>query len=265
MRLLVAASREQGDVTTMASRRIDELIDIVFPTACMGCGAPGGRLICDRCVRAMVLCRPCSGQGFEAGRPGGWSPSFDAVVAASWYRGLAREALLRLKSSCRPAADPLALAMVAAAGNDPLFVAPDFVCFVPSTRAKVVERGYNPAELLARRVARMIGRPVLDCIEKSRVTRDQDSLSGQDRTHNVAGAFRPARTVRQGAAALLVDDVITTGSTADSCALAVLESGAGEVRVLVAARAYLRGPGASSMYQSQVPPSLPRRPTADFS
>jgi predicted amidophosphoribosyltransferase len=145
--------------------------------------------------------------------------------------------VLRLKSSQRPVAVPLSRLMLAAAGNDPVYLAPERVFFVPSEKAKVKQRGYNPAELLALLIARHLGRPLERSLYKARPTLDQNRLSGQQRWANVRGAFMVAADSRVSGRALLVDDVLTTGATADACACALKDAGAESVNVLVAARA----------------------------
>jgi predicted amidophosphoribosyltransferase len=148
--------------------------------------------------------------------------------------------ILRLKSSARPFAAPLARLMIVAAGNEPAYLAPDRVFYVPSDRIKLIERGYNPAELLAREVSRHLGRPLEDRLEKTRWTVDQDGLSGPGRWKNVPGAFAVVPGGGVIGRALLVDDVLTTGATADSCCRAIMQAGADSVHVLVAAHAILR-------------------------
>jgi len=145
--------------------------------------------------------------------------------------------VLRLKSSQQPLAVPLSRLMLAAAGNEPAYLAPEQVFCVPSEKARVKQRGYNPAELLALLIARHLGRPLELSLLKKRHTLDQDGLSGKERWGNVADAYMVAPDSRVRGKVLLVDDVLTTGATADSCARVLVEAGADRVNVLVAARA----------------------------
>ena len=216
-----------------------ELLDLAFPTACHGCGAPGGEVLCPRCLAEIALSTSREDLEEHGGIKAGSRPAqgFSGFRAAGPYEGLLREAVLALKSSRRPFAAPLALLMMAAAGNDPAYIAPDAVCFVPSTRAKVLERGYNPAEVLARIISGRTGRPIVACLAKTRETEDQDALSRAARFPNVNGAFRARASDVRGGRILLVDDVLTTGATAGSCSEALLSAGARSVHVLVAAEA----------------------------
>jgi predicted amidophosphoribosyltransferase len=112
---------------------------------------------------------------------------------------------------------------------------------VPSTRAKTARRGFNPASLLAREVARLLDRRLLEALVMTRKTADQDVTPGHLRAGNVSGAFAVARGLETPGDVLLVDDVLTTGATTDACSEALQEAGAWSVQILVAARAVLRG------------------------
>lgn len=151
-----------------------------------------------------------------------------------------KDMVIALKSSVRPFAWPLSRLMAAAAGNDPEYCRPDQVCFVPSERKRVSERGYNPAEVLARLLASYWGRPLVPLLVKVRRTADQDSLARAERWTNVNGAFESTGRIMPGGAVLLVDDVLTTGATAGACARALKEGGARTVLVLAAASTPLR-------------------------
>lgn len=216
----------------------EELLDIIYPSACLGCGTTVA-VVCSSCF-ASIAGKPLFGLGVADGPLRLRAPTaLSDYRAACEHGGLAREMVLKLKSSARYLAAPLGLLMVAAGGNDPAYLVPDMVGFVPPERRKVAERGYNPAELLARVVARHLGRPIGDCLNKTRATLDQDHAAGDVRWSNVEGAFSvvPGREPR--GSVVLVDDVLTTGATADACARALLSAGAREVRLLVSARAVL--------------------------
>jgi ComF family protein len=109
---------------------------------------------------------------------------------------------------------------------------------VPLSRRRRRERGFNQAELIARAVAREAGLPLESRIlRKIREAVPQAGLSASARRKNVRSAYR-ARLPRshRGKTLLLVDDVLTTGATAESAASALLAAGAGAVDVLTLAR-----------------------------
>jgi ComF family protein len=113
----------------------------------------------------------------------------------------------------------------------------DVVTFVPATRRAVVARGFNPAEELARPLAGALRLPFRPMLRKLRETADQASLARARRARNLRGAFAVRAVPAAAGRVLLVDDVMTTGSTANECARALRRSGAAEVVVLVFARA----------------------------
>jgi len=143
-------------------------------------------------------------------------------------------------------ADPMGAAMAAAAergAGDPLTAggAPRTVVVpVPTTAARLRRRGYNQAELLARRVAALRGLPPVPAIARAGGGGSQTSLAPSERRENVRGAFRPVRSEASlvaGSDVLLVDDVLTTGATASEAALALASMGAASVTLLTYARA----------------------------
>jgi ComF family protein len=116
---------------------------------------------------------------------------------------------------------------------------PELLVPVPLHPGRERERGYNQALLLARRVGRAWGVPVCaDALERTLATRPQTELSAEARRANVRGAFslrRPEPVAGRHVA--LIDDVVTTGSTAAACARCLEAGGASRVGVLAVARA----------------------------
>lgn len=115
---------------------------------------------------------------------------------------------------------------------------PDLVVPVPLHPKRLRWRGYNQAAELARPLANRLGTDLAHtALVRTRNTVPQSTLSGPDRLTNLKGAFRADHAQVNGKHALLVDDVMTTGSTLEECARALAESGAASVDVLVLARA----------------------------
>ena len=128
------------------------------------------------------------------------------------------------------------LAAVAADAVADALPAPDVaaLAFVPSDRARGLERGHHPAERLARELGRRWSLPVHALLGRTRPASRQRGLTLADRRRNVGGAFAPAGESPSRVA--LVDDVYTSGSTANAAASALRKSGARRVEVITFAR-----------------------------
>ena len=113
----------------------------------------------------------------------------------------------------------------------------DAIVPMPLHWRKRWQRGFNQADLLAREISRRTHTPVRNALRRVRFTATQAGLTNAKRRKNVSGAFRPKRAdVLRGQRVLLVDDVMTTGSTAAACARALKIAGARQVVLLTVAR-----------------------------
>jgi len=117
----------------------------------------------------------------------------------------------------------------------------DAVAFVPMTKNKLRERGYNQAELLAKEIGNALQIPVCEFLFKERETRFQHKLSRQERKENVKDVFTAKDAF--GKIILLVDDICTTGLTLSACAEALYQDGAKSVQAITAASASLNRVG----------------------
>ena len=222
----------------------------VMPPLCPVCRAvprPVGAWACDPCAEAMGLlptprCPQCGGacdgalaicgECLRAGeRP--WAHA----VSAFAFRGLAREAVHRLKYQGDTALVPLfAVAMAQdwrRHGQGEL----DVVVPVPLHWTRQLRRGYNQAELLARMVARQLGLPCERLLRRRRRTAQQALLEMEARQKNIRGVFaHRCGTQTAGRRVLLVDDVLTTGATLGEAARVLEAAEAAAVSVLTAAR-----------------------------
>jgi ComF family protein len=164
---------------------------------------------------------------------------FDAAACFGAYEGTLRELIHLYKySKIRTMARPLSNLLMAALPRTEAF---DAVTPVPLHWRKRWQRSFNQSELLAREIARRTGIPVLNAVRRVRATQTQAGLSNTGRRQNVTKAFecRSGERWRQlisGKRILLIDDVMTTGSTAASCALALKQGGASRVVLLTVAR-----------------------------
>ena len=108
------------------------------------------------------------------------------------------------------------------------FPAPDCIVYVPMTKPDEKKRGYNQARLLAEAVAKRTGIPLIkNAVIKTKKTTGQKELGRTDRAKNLEGSFKvEKRGEIKGKAVLIVDDVLTTGATADEICKQLLKAGA---------------------------------------
>jgi ComF family protein len=113
----------------------------------------------------------------------------------------------------------------------------DLIVPMPLHWRKRWSRGYNQSELLAKEIARRWGVPVANIVQRVKATAPQAGLSNSKRRLNVRAAFRIRKGSNiKGLRVLLIDDVVTTGSTASACASVLKRAGASHVAVAAVAR-----------------------------
>ena len=189
---------------------------------CDGCGMPFE-------VDPRSRCAGCQADPF----------SFERARAACLYDETSRDPILQLKHADRLDLAPLFARWLSRTAA-PLIEAADAIAPVPLHPLRLLRRRYNQAAEIARPLAAMTGTPYLaDALVRRRATATQGGKSGSGRRRNVAGAFEvPARRAGQvaGLRILLIDDVLTTGATAEGCARALKAAGAARVDLAVVAR-----------------------------
>jgi ComF family protein len=166
-------------------------------------------------------------------------PNYNRARAAVRYDETARTMVQAFKYGDRLDLAPAMGRWMATAGRELLGEA-DALVPVPLHWRRLWSRRFNQAATLAQTVSRTSGVPVAhDLLKRVRATRQQVGLTQSERTRNVQGAFRVPREARPqvlGKRLLLVDDVLTSGATLDTCARILLRAGAANVDVLVFAR-----------------------------
>ena len=224
------------------------VIDFALPPRCGGCGTIVDEVdsFCTACWTKLEFlgpggCQRCGLplQGTDAETCGAClakPPRLDRIRAAVAYGEISRSIAMRLKYGRKVA---LARTMsrfmqplVGEAGPDSVFVP------VPLHRARLWGRGFNQSVAVAKELSRRTGLPVaVDALKRTRSTPPLKGMSMHQRRRTVAGAFKanPAADLR-GRRVILVDDVLTTGSTANACARVLKRAGAARVELISWAR-----------------------------
>jgi len=198
---------------------IVSLLDLLMPPACAACGRSGA-LLCPQCLGGLQApSRPAdrflaSDAGVVVG------DALWLALAAFAYEGPMRRALAAFKYSGASRLAPiLARAAAPAFGELLRITGPAVLVSVPVHRERQRARGYNQAELIARR----LGVPMAPALERVRPTTKQHRLNRVARLQNLRGAFRATGVVPT--VAILVDDIITTTATLEACASVLREAG----------------------------------------
>jgi len=195
------------------------VITLTNQKVCQRCGTPlfNGESQCDACTD--------------------FHPPYHSLRSWAVYRDPVRKAIHGLKyHNNLGLADfftPMLLNLIATESWDT-----DLVIPVPLSRARLRSRGYNQAGVLAFPVAMSLGKRYSpNGLSRIRETPTQVSLTAEQRRQNVVRAFRANPAIVQNKRVLLIDDVVTTGSTLAECSSALVSAGASTVYCLTLARA----------------------------
>jgi ComF family protein len=229
-------------------------LNFVYPPLCVGCralvGEPGS--LCATCWQGVEFldgpaCE-CCGLPFELDPGPGTRcaaclaepPVFDRARAVMRYDEASKGPILALKHADRLDLIPGFARWLDRAGRAMLDET-DVIVPVPLHALRLWARRYNQSAEMARALGRMTAKPVAPlALVRVRATPSQGEMpSAKARRRNMRGAFRvPAgrRAAVEGKSVLLIDDVLTTGATAEACARALKRAGAANVHVLALAR-----------------------------
>lgn len=239
----------------MKNKFIKILKEIVFPAnyTCDICGAETfGSNICETCLKTVVFnngttCPVC---GRKTVRPEicleckAQPPRYKRAVSPLVYDGGVIELVAKFKNGDGYLKDYLAQLI-----SQMLIDLPrcDCIIYVPMTKKSQKRRGYNQTELVARSLSKLTYIPVVKgAVEKVKNTLIQKGLTFKERQENVKGAFKVVKKEElKGKTVLIVDDVLTTGATADEMCKVTLAAGAKCVYLATIA---------SVEYKSNIPP-----------
>lgn len=198
------------------------VLDQLFPRSCVNCGKEG----VDACAQCLANV-PLSPQWADVGGLPVWSAyeyhvkRFETYIQAWKYHGSKHLIESWLLFVPFPEAEY------------------DIIVPVPLHKRRFLERGFNQAEQMARCLADRVELPMKHVLLRRRYTKPQAQCSGRERRHNVEGAFTLApdmAAVVKGKRILLIDDVVTTGSTLLACVKVLKEAGAAKVEAWCLAR-----------------------------
>ena len=202
-------------------KSLQSLATLLFPPHCAFCGKVGVQGVCPACEKTLPYCKTPFHERAEIG----------ACLAPLKYEGIVRDALLNYKfhgsqSRCTGFGDLLAQAAAEHFGGQ--F---DLVTFVPVSKKRRRERGYDQSYLLARETCRRWDTAPAALLQKTRDNPAQSSLSSrEERQKNVAGVYAAVNEEKiRGARILLIDDILTTGATLREAARVLRAAGAQSV------------------------------------
>lgn len=222
-----------------------KFLDILFPPCCAGCGEWGERY-CRTCLNNTRtinsdICKTC-GEPLNRAvssvcvRCKSTDIYFSAIRSWALFEDPLKRAIHNLKYNRNIGlgevlAEPLAILFSACEWQV------DLISAVPLDRDRKRERGFNQSILLARPLSWITKIPLKEnAITRTRITGSQVGLSREERIENMDNAFNAAPGIVSGKNILIIDDVITTGSTINACSKAIIESGANRVFGLTVAR-----------------------------
>lgn len=213
-----------------------KVTDWIYPPSCVSCEKPG-KLICDDCLSKL----PAVGKHFcsRCGKPlkprhycrlcGISEFHFQAARAPYLYEGPVSAMIRKLKYHNAMDLAPILADLLADYWKEVRWTA-DVIIPVPLSAGRQMQRGYNQSELIAKAFGKTVGIPCdTRALMKQRDTAQQARLNAEERHANLKGAFAAEPQLVTGKQILLLDDVMTTGSTFSECSDVLLRSGAQSV------------------------------------
>lgn len=207
---------------------LKSLAALVFPARCVGCDA-WGKLLCPNCYGKLHFLKT------PAFLPRLSKKYFEEAHSVLAYEHLALDWIHQYKYHRKLYLTSVLTSLLSEAGLD--WESYDGLVPVPLYWWRQLRRGFNPTHLLTRELGKKIDKPVLACLKKVRWSQPQTKLSQEDRLKNVKGTFACGKkSDLKDLSLLLIDDVLTTGATANECAKVLKKSGVRKVDVLTLAR-----------------------------
>lgn len=241
-------------MTLQKSELFQAAVSLLYPATCAICREQvrAGQYLCDGCEGKIVrivrpFCETCSepfdgsiNTAFSCANCAHRTIHFKAAVAAYRGRGIVRDVIHEFKYNRQIHLRHLVARWLRAALDDERLRGQQFDVLVPVPLhpARQRERGFNQATLLAELLSAHAAIPCRSLLKRIRYTTTQTALDRAERMENLHNAFRLRKnTDVRGLRMLLIDDVLTTGSTLSECARVLKRAGAKSVHAATAARA----------------------------
>ena len=210
---------------------ISSLLDLLFPPKCAFCGKIKGHgdvAYCSGCTESLPFTLDCGRQEGDY---------YDFCVSPLYYKGVVRKSIHRFKFKGASAYADAYGAVLADCIRENPDLNYDLISWVPLSKKRERSRGYDQAMLLALATALRLDDVAVETLRKPHDVRAQSELAGRtERSANISGAYEAVDPeLIEGKCILLIDDIVTTGSTLSECAKVLRSVGA--VRVVCAALA----------------------------
>jgi competence protein ComFC len=209
-------------------------LKLLYPPRCVFCGEiisiRKEPEICNNCIKDISF----FGRSTNVRR----EDRFDSLSVLFSYEGIIKKSLQNFKFHDKPAYfRAYASLLVERIRKDTNLDKVDMLMAVPLHRSRLISRGYNQSRLISRYIARQTGKPDMSkIIVRTRKTEVQSKVAGPHREANVLNAFRVKCNDRiKGKTILIIDDILTTGSTINECCRVLKEAGAKTVHAAVVA------------------------------
>lgn len=225
------------------------MLDLLYPpkSRCSVCGSPSPRIVCERCMSAIeflegltcfhcgknlsesygdMVCPDCKTRKFQ----------YDRAFSCFEYKGVGKELIYSLKYEGKTRiSEVIAALMEDRLRNESLKI--DAIVPVPIHPNKLKARGFNQSLLIAEALGERLGKPVADCLERVKETKEQYNLDRSHRFLNIVDAFsvKLLYNMNKHSSILLVDDIYTTGSTVNECSRVLKKAGVKTIYVITAA------------------------------
>lgn len=218
--------------------------DLLLPHRCLLCDDAGSRgLVCQPCrddlpwlISACPGCAlPLAGAAELCGRCLSHAPAFDRCIAAFRYASPIDRLIVQFKNQRRLSAGKLLSVMLVDRLQECSEPWPEIISPVPLHWRRQLLRGFNQATFVAGHLATQLDIPVLSLARRSQATAKQQQLDRKQRLRNLRKAFTTTQRV-DGRHVAIVDDVVTTGATAQALSLVLKRAGAARVDLWAIAR-----------------------------